>query len=150
MNHDCCIYPVPFRDLIALFTYRWSPCPFDMPSRYCYTMHEDNQVNILTDMNYYSSIDSIAFLEFRLWFTCGYSHCPSHIWWHYFYIMSSSFYSLLSVSSVVAPYMVLHHTYAYKPLPILIVCFTYLVFIGHNGLCHMTCCYTSPELDALL
>ena len=44
------------------------------------------------------------------------------------YLMSSSFYSILSVSSVVAQCIALQHTHAHKPVLILVVCFTYLVF----------------------
>ena len=66
------------------------------------------------------------------------------------YLMSSSFYSILSVSSVVVQFMALHHTYAHKPVLILVICFTYLVSISHTVLLHITCIYSSPEEDSSL
>ena len=64
--------------------------------------------------------------------------------------MSSSFYSILSVSSVVAQFLALHHTYAHKPVLILVICFTYLVSISHTVLFHITCVYSLPEQDSSL
>ena len=50
------------------------------------------------------------------------------------YLMSSSFHSILSVSSVVVQFIALHHTYAYKPVLILIISFTYLASISQTVL----------------
>ena len=61
------------------------------------------------------------------------------------FYMSSSFYRILSVSSVVVRFIALHHTYAHKPVLILVVCFTYLVSISHTVLFHITCVYSLPE-----
>ena len=61
------------------------------------------------------------------------------------YLMSSSFYSILSVSSVVAQFIALHYTYAHKPVLILVMCLTYLVSISHTVLFHITCIYSLPE-----
>ena len=44
--------------------------------------------------------------------------------------MSSSFYSILSVASVVAQCIALQHTYAHKPALILVICFTKIVSIS--------------------
>ena len=60
-------------------------------------------------------------------------------------LMSSSFHSILSVSSVVAQFIALHYTYVYKPLLILVICFTYLVSISHPVLFHITWVYSLPE-----
>ena len=61
------------------------------------------------------------------------------------YVMSSSFYGILSVSSVVVQFIASHHTYAHKPVLILVICFTYLVSISHTVLFHITCVYSLPE-----
>ena len=61
------------------------------------------------------------------------------------YLMSSSFYSILSDSSVVVQGIALHHTYGHKPVLILIICFIYLVSISHTVLFHITCVYSIPE-----
>ena len=61
------------------------------------------------------------------------------------YPMSSSFYSILSVSSVVVQFIALHHTYVYQPVLILVICFTYLVSISYSVLFHVTCVYALPE-----
>ena len=61
------------------------------------------------------------------------------------YHMSSSFDSILSVSSVVEQLIALHHTYAPKPVLILVICFTYLVAISHSVLLYITCVYSLPE-----
>ena len=61
------------------------------------------------------------------------------------YLMSSLFYSILSVSSVIGQFIALHHTYAHKPVLILVICFTYLVSISHTVLFHITCVYFLPE-----
>ena len=61
------------------------------------------------------------------------------------YLMSSSLYSILSVSSVVVQFIPLHHTYAHEPAMILIICFTYLVSISHTVLFDITCVYPLPE-----
>ena len=66
------------------------------------------------------------------------------------YLMSSSFYSILSVSSVVVQVTALHDTYAHKPVLILVICFTYLVSISHTVLCHITCVHSLPEWDSTL
>ena len=50
------------------------------------------------------------------------------------YLMSSSFYSILSVSTVIVQFIALHHTYAHKPVLILVICFTYLASISHTVL----------------
>ena len=47
------------------------------------------------------------------------------------YLMSSSFYRILSVSIVGVQFIALHHTYAHKPVLILVICCTYLVSISH-------------------
>ena len=61
------------------------------------------------------------------------------------YLMSSSFYSILSVSSVVVQLIALHDTYAHTPVLILVICFTYLVSISHTVSSHITCVYSLPE-----
>ena len=61
------------------------------------------------------------------------------------YLMSSSFYSSLSVSSMVVQFTVLHRTYSHKPVLILLICFTYLVGISQTVLYHIICVYSSPE-----
>ena len=50
------------------------------------------------------------------------------------YLMSSSFYRILSVYSVVVQLIALHHTYAHEPVLILVMSFTYLVSISHTVL----------------
>ena len=66
------------------------------------------------------------------------------------HLISSSFYSILSVSSVVVKFIALHHTDAHKPVLILVICVTYLVSISHTMLFHITCVYTLPEWDSSL
>ena len=66
------------------------------------------------------------------------------------YLMSSSFYSILSISGVVVQLIALHHTYAHKPVLILVICFTYLVSISHTDLFHITCIYSLPKYDSSL
>ena len=61
------------------------------------------------------------------------------------YLMQSSFYNIHSVSSVVVQSIALRHTYADKPVLILVICFTYLVSISHSVLFHVTCVYSSLE-----
>ena len=61
------------------------------------------------------------------------------------YLMSSSSYSILSVSSVIIQFIALHHTYAHKPVLILVICVTYIVSISHTVLFHITCVYSLPE-----
>ena len=61
------------------------------------------------------------------------------------HLMSLSSYGILPVSSVVVPFIALHHTYAHKPVLILIICFTYFVSISHTVLFHITCVYSLPE-----
>ena len=51
----------------------------------------------------------------------------------------------LSVSSVVAQFIALNHTYAHKPVLILVICFTYLLSISHTVLFHIICVYSLPE-----
>ena len=60
------------------------------------------------------------------------------------YLMLSSFYSILSVSSVTVEFLPLHHTYAHKLLLILVICFTYVVSISHTVLSHITHVYSLP------
>ena len=55
------------------------------------------------------------------------------------YLISSSFYSILSGTSVAVQIIALHYTYAHKPVLILVICFTYLVSLSHTVLFHMTC-----------
>ena len=59
--------------------------------------------------------------------------------------MSSFFYRILSGSTVAVQFIALHHTYAHKPVLILVICFTYLVSISHTILSHITCVYSLPE-----
>ena len=66
------------------------------------------------------------------------------------HLMSSSFYSILSVSSVVAQFIALHQTYAHIPILILVICFRYLVRISDTGLFHITCVYSLPDSDSSL
>ena len=40
------------------------------------------------------------------------------------YLMSSSFYSILSVSSVFVLFIALHHAYSHTPVLIMVICFT--------------------------
>ena len=61
------------------------------------------------------------------------------------YLMSSSFYSILSVSSVVAQFIPLHHPYVHKPVLILVICFTYLLSMSHTVSFHITCVYSLLE-----
>ena len=61
------------------------------------------------------------------------------------YLMSSSFYSILSVSSVVVQFIAWHHTDAHKPVLILLICFIYLMSISHTVLFHITCVNSLPE-----
>ena len=60
-------------------------------------------------------------------------------------LMSSSFHSILSVSNVVVQFIALHHTYAHKPILILVIYFTFPVSISHTVLFHITCVYSLPE-----
>ena len=64
--------------------------------------------------------------------------------------MSSSFHSILFVSSVVVQFIALHYTYAHKPVLILVICFIYLVSIFHIVLFHIICVYSLPESDSWL
>ena len=66
------------------------------------------------------------------------------------YLMSSSFYSIPSVSSVLVQCIALHHTYANKRVLILVICFTYLVSISHNVLFQITCVHSLPEWNSSL
>ena len=61
------------------------------------------------------------------------------------YLMSSSFYSILSVASVVEQVIALHYADAHKPVLILVMFFTYLVSISHTFVFHITCVYSSSE-----
>ena len=65
-------------------------------------------------------------------------------------LMLSSFYSILSVSSVAVQFIALHHIYAHKAGLSLVICFTYLVSISHTMLFHITWVYSLPELDSSL
>ena len=60
------------------------------------------------------------------------------------YRMLSSFYNIVSVSSVDIQFIALHHTYAHKPGLILIICFTYLVAISQTDLFQITCVHSLP------
>ena len=64
--------------------------------------------------------------------------------------MSSSFYRILSVAIVLVQVIALHHTYAHKPVFIVVICFTYLVSVSYLVLLHITCIYSLPELDSSL
>ena len=66
------------------------------------------------------------------------------------YLMSSSFYSILSVSSMVVQFPAMNHTYAHKPVLILLICFTYLVCIPHTVIFDITCVDSIPESDYCL
>ena len=60
------------------------------------------------------------------------------------YLMLSSLHSILSVSILVVHFILLHTTYAHKPVLILVICFTYLVSISHTVLFHITCVNSLP------
>ena len=64
--------------------------------------------------------------------------------------MLSSFYRILSVSSVVVQLIALHHTYAHQPVLILVICFTSLVSISHTVLFHITCVHSLPAYHSSL
>ena len=61
------------------------------------------------------------------------------------YLMSLCFYSVPSVSRVVVMFIALHDTYCHKPVSILAICFTFLVWISHTVLFHITCVYSLPK-----
>ena len=61
------------------------------------------------------------------------------------HLISSSFHSILAVSSVVAQFIAWHNTYAQKPGLILVICFTYLVSIANRVLFHITCVHSLPD-----
>ena len=61
------------------------------------------------------------------------------------YFMSSSFHGILSVSRVDVRFIALHYTYAYKPVLIAVICFTYLISISHSVLFHITYVQSLPE-----
>ena len=65
-------------------------------------------------------------------------------------LMSLSFYTIPSVSSGVVQFIAMHHTYAHKPVLIVVICVTYLVSISHAVLFHITWVYSLPELDSSL
>ena len=51
---------------------------------------------------------------------------------------------------MVVQFLALHHTYAHKPVLILVLCFTYLLSISYTVLFHITCVYSLPEWDSSL
>ena len=81
------------------------------------------------------------------------SHIVPHIVISIYYytisvLMLSSFNSILLVFTVVAHFIVLNHTDAYKPVLILVVCFTYLFSIFHTILFHVTYVYCLRVQDS--
>ena len=98
----------------------------------------------------YCGIHSVPFVELILLFSYPYLFVISIDYDAIPYLMSSSFYSILSVSSVVVQFIGLHHTYAHKLVLSLGICFTYLVSISHTVLVHITCVYSLPEGDSSL
>ena len=93
----------------------------------------------------YCGIHCVPFVELMLLFSYRYLFVISIYYDAIPYLISSSFYSILSVSSVIVQFFALHHTYVHKPVLILIICFTYLVSISHTVLFHITCVYSLPE-----